>query len=190
MPTYRRPWQHADRSKTTPVQPPGLRPLNDGAGDWRTQGPAAEVLAMPAPEPRPKPVLEINRRPLADLRALIEKIGEPRLCFELNIHRTTVRRWLKGEVQLPGHQHQVIRLLLGDLPGTEGRWRGWRFWKGKLLSPAGEAFEAGQVLSLVLLRQQLTAQRQEIEALKTRLQIAEKAVEVLTPAANESRAWG
>jgi hypothetical protein len=50
-----------------------------------------------------------------------------RLLRELDIHRTTLRRWLKEEIKIPGHQHQVIRLLLGDLPGTAGQWSGWRF---------------------------------------------------------------
>lgn len=188
MPRYQRPWQHADRKKDTPVQPPGLRPLNEGCADWRTQGPAAEVLKLPPRVPRAQPALEINRKPLKDLSAILEKIGEHRLCFELNVHRTTVRRWLKGEVQLPGHQHQVIRMLLGDLPGTEGRWRGWRFWAGQLLSPTGEAFGAGDVLSLGLLRQQLKAQQAEIHELRVRLAIAEEAERRHAGAANEDLA--
>jgi len=116
-------------------------------------------------------MLEINALPGRHLRALIELLGQPRVERELNVHRTTVRRWLKGEVKIPGHQHQVIRLLLGDLPGTCGRWSGWGFRDGKLYSPGGDAFDAGQVLSLVLLRQQLAAQARELQHLKVRLAI-------------------
>jgi hypothetical protein len=183
MPKYTRPWKRSE-----PVQPPGLRPLNDGCNDWRTEGPAAEVLKLPPRVLPQQPVLEINRRPLNDLRALLEKIGEQGVCRQLNVHRTTVRRWLAGQVQLPGHQHQVIRMLLGDLPGTEGRWRGWRFWAGQLLSPAGDAFSAGDVLSLGLLRQQLKAQQAEIHELRVRLAIAEEAERRHTGAANEDLA--
>ncbi len=135
-------------------------------------------------------MLEINALPGRHLRALIELIGERRVLRELNVHRTTIRRWLKGEVQIPGHQHQVIKLLLGDLPGTCGKWTGWRFHDGALCSPGGDTYRPGDVLSLVILRQQLTAQRRELEALKIRLAIAEEAVERLAPAANDSRAWG
>lgn len=78
-----------------------------------------------------------------------------------------------------------MRALLGDLPGTAGRWTGWRFHDGQLLSPAGDAFTAGDVLSLVLLRQQLTAQRRELEALRVRLAIAEEAERRHAGAANE-----
>lgn len=115
MPKYLRPWQHADRKMQAPVQPPGPRPLNDGCVDWRSQGPAAEVLAMPAPAPRkPQPKLEINRIPVKDLHALIEKVGELGVCRQLNVHQKTLYRWRTGRVPIPGHQHQVIRLLLGE----------------------------------------------------------------------------
>jgi transposase-like protein len=130
-------------------------------------------------------MLEINARPGRDLRALIERIGETRVCRELNVHRTTVRRWLAGKVAIPGHQHQVIRMLLGDLPGTCGKWTGWRFHDGELVAPGGDSFRAGDVLSLIILRQQLTAQRRELDALKVRLAIAEEAERRHTGAANE-----
>jgi hypothetical protein len=130
-------------------------------------------------------MLEINAQPGRHLRELIRAIGEQRVLRELNVHRTTVRRWLKGEIQIPGHQHQVIRLLLGDLPGTCGKWTGWRFHDGELYSPGGDRYRPGDILSLIILRQQLTAQRREIEALRVKLTIAEQGLERLSPAANE-----
>ena len=135
-------------------------------------------------------MLEINRRPQRDLAHLIELIGQRRVERELNVHRTTVARWLSGRVRIPGVQHLGIRGLLGDLPGTAGKWTGWRFHDGQLLSPAGEAFRSGDVLSLVLLRQQLTAQRREIDALRVKLAIAEQGLETLAPAANSARLTG
>jgi hypothetical protein len=135
-------------------------------------------------------LLEINALPGRHLRELIELIGQKRVERELNVHRTTVRRWLAGAVKIPGHQHQVIKMLLGDLPGTCGQWTGWRFHDGLFVSPGGESYRAGDVLSLIILRQQLTAQRREIEALKIRLAVAEQAVETLAPAANASRMTG
>lgn len=135
-----------------------------------------------------RPVLEINARPARDLRALIDRIGQRRVERELNVHRTTVLRWLKGQVQIPGHQHQVIKMLLGDLPGTCGMWNGWRFHDGLLLSPDGDTFRPGDVLSLIFLRQQLTAQQREINQLKVRLAIAEEAERRHAGAANEDLA--
>lgn len=135
-------------------------------------------------------MLEINARPVRDLHALIDRVGQLRVERELNVHRTTVKRWLKGQVHIPGHQHQVIKMLLGDLPGTCGQWSGWRFHEGLLLSPGGDTYRPGDVLSLIILRQQLTAQRREIDALRVKLAIAEDGLERLAPAANDSRAVG
>jgi hypothetical protein len=120
-------------------------------------------------------MLEINERPRRDLKALIELIGQRRVERELNVHRTTIAiaRWLAGQVAMPRAQHLAVRELLGRLPGTCGKWEGWRFHDGQLLSPAGDVFSPGDVLSLILLRQQLSAQRQELERLKVRLTVAE-----------------
>jgi len=133
-------------------------------------------------------MLEINALPGRHLRALIELIGERRVLRELNVHRTTIRRWLKGEVQIPGHQHQVIKLLLGDLPGTEGQWAGWSFFQGELVAPNGQAFRAGEVMSIGLNRQRIAALEQELYALKIRLAIAEEAERRHAGAANQDLA--
>ena len=133
------------------------------------------------------PMLEVNQRPGRDLRTLIERIGQLRVERELNVHRTTVKRWLAGQVRIPGAQHLAIRHLLGDLPGTAGKWTGWHFHDGELVAPGGDHYRPGDVLSLILLRQQLTAQRREIEALRVKLAIAEAAVERFAPAANEAQ---
>lgn len=132
-------------------------------------------------------MLEINTRPQRDLKELIDLIGQRRVERELNVHRTTIDRWLDGKVQIPGCQHLAIRMLLGDLPGTCGKWSGWGFRDGKLYSPGGDAFDAGQVLSLVLLRQQLSTQRREIMKLRAQLAVAESCA---PQAANEARAVG
>lgn len=86
---------------------------------------------------------------------------------------------------MPGAQRLAVQALLGNLPGTTGRWAGWRFHDGKLLSPAGDSFSSGDVLSLILLRQQLAAQAREIRDLKVRLAVAEAGH--MHQAANESR---
>jgi hypothetical protein len=185
MPRYQRPWTHVDRPQTESPGP-ARAPYYDP--DWRTKGAAAEVLKLPPRPARAQPVLECNRIPLRDLSALLEKYGEPGVCRQLNVHRTTVRRWLKGEVQIPGHQLQVIRLLLGHLPGTEGQWAGWSFFKGELVAPNGNAFKAGDVLAIGLERQRVKALEQELYALKIRLAIAEEAERRHAGAANQDLA--
>lgn len=182
---------HYRRAK--PVEPPpaftaAVPPYNP---DWRSTGPSAEVLKLPPPVPKTavrQHRLEVNARPARDLKRLLELVGARRVERELNVHRTTVKRWLEGTVKIPGAQHQAIRGLLGDLPGTAGQWTGGRFHDGLLLSPAGDAFSAGQVLSLVLLRQQLNAQQAELAELKVRLATAEEAERRHAGAANEDLA--
>ena len=131
-----------------------------------------------------QPLLEINQRPLRDLKTLIELIGQRRLERELNVHRTTVQRWLLGHVQIPGAQHLAVRGLLGDLPGTTGRWSGWRFHDGLLLSPAGDAFSAGQVMAIGLQRQRIAQLERDLLAARARVALLEQGY---PQAANEAR---
>jgi hypothetical protein len=169
MPKYQRPW-HPSK---TPVEPKPPGSFYDPG--WRDAGPAAQVLALPVPERKPQPILECNRIPLRDLGALLEKYGELGVCRQLNVHRTTVRRWLAGTVQIPGHQRQVMRMLLGHLPGTEGQWAGWSFFQGALVAPTGDAFKAGDVLAIGLQRQRVQALEAEVHRLTVRLAISEAA---------------
>lgn len=134
-----------------------------------------------------RPLLECNAQPLRELHQAIELLGERPLLRALDVHEKTLYRWRTGRCKIPGHQRQAIRMLLGDLPGTDGRWRDWRFVQGELIAPGGDRFSAGQVLSLVLLRQQLSAQERELRRLRERLQIAETALQHYTGAANEVR---
>lgn len=144
--------------------------------------PAPLVVIQAAPKPR----LEINERPRRDLRLLIDLIGQRAVERELNVHRTTVRRWLSGEVRIGGAQLQAVRTLLGDLPGTDAAWHGWRFHGGELLSPGGDRYTAGEVLSLRIQIQRAQEQDREIRALRKRIKILEKTVDLYGPAANES----
>jgi len=133
----------------------------------------------------PRTVLEINQIPGRDLAHLIELIGERRLERELNVHHTTIRRWLAGQIKIPGAQHLAIRALLGDLPGTAGKWSGWRFHDGFFVSPAGEAFTAGQVMAIGLQRQRISQLERDLAAAKARIALLE---EGYPQAANEPAA--
>lgn len=128
-------------------------------------------------------MLEVNTLPARHLAQLVEAVGERAVCRELNVHPKTLYRWRTGRSRIPGRQHLAIRALLGDLPGTAGQWSGWRFHAGKLLSPGGDTYGPGDVLALVLLRQQLSAQRREIDLLRARVALLESGYPA---AANES----
>jgi len=100
----------------------------------------------------PRKPLQVNLQPVLDLQRLIDLEGQHRVERELDVHRTTIQRWLNGQVKIPGAQRLAIHQMLGDLPGTEGAWRGWRFSRGELLSPDGETFGPGELNALAFRR--------------------------------------
>jgi hypothetical protein len=133
-------------------------------------------------------VLEINERPRRDLRLLIDAIGQRQVERALNVHRTTVRRWLSGQTAVPGAQHLAVRALLGDLPGTAGAWTGWRFHAGYLHSPANDTYEPGEILAVRLQQQRVAALDRENRELKARIRVLEKTIDLVSPAANQEQA--
>ena len=135
--------------------------------------------------------LESTARPRRHLAQLLELLGEHQVCRQLNVHRTTVQRWQRGEVDIPGCQHLAIRYLLGDLPGTDGQWTGWYFRDGLLVSPSGDKFDRGQIASFQLRMQQLKALGHEVDRLRIQVRLLEHALAQLPgAAANEARALG
>ena len=132
-------------------------------------------------------MLEINERPRRDLRLLIDAIGQRQVERALDVHRTTVSRWLSGAVALPGAQHLAVRALLGDLPGTANRWTGWRFHAGYLHSPANDTYTPGEVLAIRLQQQRADALDREVIKLKARIRVLEATMDQLTPAANQEQ---
>lgn len=87
---------------------------------------------------------------------------------------------------MPGAVHVAVRQLLGDLPGTAGKWTGWRFHDGLLLSPAGDRFAAGEVMAIGLQRQRIQQLERDLLAARARLKIVEETARQYTGAANEA----
>lgn len=95
---------------------------------------------------------------LYHLQALIEDWGREAVERHLNVHRTTIKRWLDGSVSMPEAQRAQLALLAGSYPGTNDKWKGWKFWNGLLYDDAKNAYSPQDVSGLVLLRQMLDAQ--------------------------------
>ena len=91
-------------------------------------------------------------------------------------------------MRIPGCQSLAIRQLLGDLPGTEGRWTGWRFHAGYLHSPANDTYEPGEILAVRLQQQRVAALDRENRDLKARIRVLEKTLDLVSPAANQEQA--
>jgi hypothetical protein len=57
-------------------------------------------------------------------------------------------------------------LILGDLGCFDLAWKGWRLYRGNLISPEGWEITKGDVISSPLLRQQLAAFKTELKRLR------------------------
>jgi hypothetical protein len=66
----------------------------------------------------------------------------------------TARRWKRGATQMPKTSAMI---LAGDLGCFTPAWRGWRLAGDKLISPEGWEITTGDVLSIPLLRAQISA---------------------------------
>lgn len=74
------------------------------------------------------------------------------LLCKVNVR--TARRWKKGERRMP----ETARMILaGDLGAFDPAWRGWAFRGGKLVSPDGWEASPGDVMSIGLMRAQISA---------------------------------
>lgn len=104
-----------------------------------------------------------------ELATLVEQLGRDAVLNRLNIHRTTLMRWETGAVRIPDRTLYLIRQLLGHLPGTDGKWQGWRFWEGKLWNPAGDHWEPHDLEGQHWERQLISSLKAENAALRAQV---------------------
>jgi hypothetical protein len=74
-----------------------------------------------------------------------------RLC---RVNVATARRWKRGATRIP---EAAKMILTGDLGAFDPAFRGWKMRDGKLISPEGWEATVGEILSLPLLRAQISA---------------------------------
>lgn len=77
-------------------------------------------------------------------------VGESRALALLQINRTTLGRWLAGQVKVPHSAALVLRQVAEGIP-PEGsdHWRGFRFQGNDLVTPAGDHIAARRLESLL-----------------------------------------
>lgn len=130
---------------------------------------------------------------LHELRELVEQYGgESRVERLLNVHRTTLYRWLENKTRIPDAALHTLRAAAsGQMPymDREKAWQGWRFARdGMLYSPAGEPFHGGDLLAIKYMRDCIKAQQRAIKELEEKLKIAQDALDRYMPAANDRKA--
>src|ERR1700678_3964964 len=85
------------------------------------------------------------------------------LCRICGVSEKTARRWKDGSTCPP---ESALILLRSDLGCFDAAWKGWRIYKGVLVSPEGWEITKGDVISSPLLRQQLAAFKTELKRLR------------------------
>lgn len=96
-------------------------------------------------------------------------LGRDCIERELDIHRTTLCRWLDGTVKIPTPARLMIEMLGGNLPGTQGEWEGWRFYKGELCSPEGYTFHSGDLYAIRYERAQIASLQQALKEAEAKI---------------------
>jgi hypothetical protein len=100
-----------------------------------------------------------------------------RIC---HVDITTARRWKRGARCPP---ESALLLIRGDLGCFDTAWKGWRLYKGNLISPEGWEITRGDVISSPLLRQQLAAFKTELRRLRAAADAADLTHEQPIPTA-------
>lgn len=63
-----------------------------------------------------------------EIARAVDTIGARRVLAVLEIHRSTLARWLSGSAVIPRASWLVLAMMAeGRLPGMGADWRGWRF---------------------------------------------------------------
>lgn len=122
--------------------------------------------------------------PAQEAFQLIEQLGHARVIYELDIHRTTLGRWLKGQVPIPASALRHLRQLAYDV-GADPEWRGWRFRDGLLHSPEGYWFTPGDLYSIRFLKGQIDALRAEVRTHKHTIEQVKREAAQRDRAAND-----
>lgn len=130
------------------------------------------------------------RNATQELASLVEHLGAGRIASICRVHRTTVGRWLKGQVPVPESAILALRAYgWGEMPGLDRCWDGWFFRDGLLWSPDGNKFDPGEINALVYMRPLVIAQRKQIVELEAQLVAATKEATKHDPAANDRAIW-
>lgn len=98
-------------------------------------------------------------------------VGEARALALLQINRTTLGRWLSGQVKVPHSAALVLRQVAeGIPPGGTDHWRGFAWDGDALVTPTGERLTARQLDGLHWERQHKNALVRRVAELESQLE--------------------
>lgn len=98
-------------------------------------------------------------------------VGEARALSVLQINRTTLGRWLSGQVKVPHAAALVLRQLAEGVPpeGTDD-WRGFAWDGDALVTPTGERLRPRELDGLHWQRQYTRSLERRVKELETMLE--------------------
>ena len=119
---------------------------------------------------------------------LVSDLGLYRAERLLNVHRTTIQRWMRGASRVPESALFALRgAAKGQLPGQDdSNWQGWIFGQdGNLYSPDGRPFTCGDILAQQYERQLIKAQQARIRELEAKVARLQEFADSIDRAANQ-----
>lgn len=98
-------------------------------------------------------------------------VGEARALAILQINRTTLGRWLSGQVKVPHAAALVLRQLAeGIPPGGTDHWRGFAWDGDALVTPTGERLTPRELDGLHWTRQHTKALARRVAELEATIE--------------------
>lgn len=110
-----------------------------------------------------------------EINDLVDWFGITEVERLLEVHRTTIYRWLNGKTVVPIVAIIALRALKGEFPHMEARktWAGWRFGRdGTLYEPNGTPHTEGEIRAIHYQHQVVAAQQAQINELTQKLEAA------------------
>lgn len=119
-----------------------------------------------------------------EINELVEYHGIIHVERALEVHRTTIGRWCKGQIPVPISAIIALRALKGEYPFMEAKqWKGWGFGRdGKLYSDANQGYETGDIRAIPYQIAQIQALEAQVKDLTKQLEAAGVNVHIQIPA--------
>ncbi len=144
----------------------------------RNVRPHTRIPDFPEPPPHPDTVKE-----------MVENIGRRKVMELCDIHRSTLARWMTGDIAVPRACWSLLVLFHeGRLPGMSDDWRAFAF-RGDLLVVPGTrlAYSASQILGWQYVEQALAASEARCKELER--QLVEMTKRINWGSANDPYHW-
>lgn len=106
----------------------------------------------------------------------------------LEVHRTTIGRWCKGQIPVPIMAIIALRALKGVFPFMEAdkTWEGWRFGRdGKLYDPSNVWYTEGEIRAIQFKDPLIRSQGELIMELREKLDRLQAQIDQHDSAAND-----